>query len=348
MKIAVLPGDGIGPEVTEAAMSVLKHIGEKFNHRFQLNHANIGGIAIDNEGDPLPASTLTLCENSDAIFLGAIGGPKWDNPDAKIRPEQGILSLRKELGLYANIRPVQVYDELKNLSPLKNHLLDDVDFIVVRELTGGIYFGDKFKALDYAIDECKYTVKEIERITEKACEIAMKREKRILSVDKANVLETSRLWRKTVTGYISSHYPEIILEHGLIDSTAMKIIQKPSSFDVILTENMFGDIITDEASVLAGSLGLLGSASFGSKFIALYEPIHGSAPDIAGQDIANPVAAILSVAMMLRHSFELEDEALAIEDSVKGVLKKGILTADLSPENYSRCSEFTKIVIDNI
>ena len=348
MKIAVLAGDGIGPEVTDAAISVLKKIEEKFNKKFDLRFGDVGGIAIDNHNAPLPKSTLDICKESNAIFLGAIGGPKWDNPDAKIRPEQGILALRKELGLYANIRPVQVYDALKNLSPLKNNLLDNVDFVVVRELTGGIYFGEKFRGDDYATDECKYSISEVERITDKACQIAMKRDKRLLSVDKANVLETSRLWRKTVTEYVKKNYPEIELEHGLVDSTAMKIIQNPSSFDVVLTENMFGDILTDEASVISGSLGLLPSASFGKDHMALYEPIHGSAPDIAGKNIANPVAAILSLAMMLRHSFELENEAKSVENAVHKVLKDGFLTSDLDHENPCSTIDFTQKVISVI
>ena len=342
-KIALLPGDGIGPEVTAEVVKVFKKVEETYNHTFELTEELIGGAAIDACGEPLPQKTIDTCKQSDAIFMGAIGGPKWDDPNSKIRPEQGILKIRKELNVYANIRPLNVFPSLFDRSPLKNHLLEGVDFIVIRELTGGIYFGEKTRGEDYATDECRYSIMEIERITKIACDIAMTRKKVVTSVDKANVLETSRLWRDTVTKYVDKNYPEITVEHQLVDSCAMKLIQEPASFDVILTENMFGDILTDEASVLAGSMGLLPSASVGDK-IGLYEPIHGSAPDIAGKGIANPFASILSLGMLFR-SINLIKEADAVEQAVYSAMDVGKLTADLTNKNPLTTSEAGDAVI---
>jgi len=328
--IACLPGDGIGSEISEAIVAVLDAIGKRFNHEFVIQQHLIGGEAIDKTGSPLPDDTLIACKNADAIFLGAIGGPKWDQSD--IRPEQGLLKLRSELGVYANIRPLTMYSKLQSASPLKAEILQGTDFVIVRELTGGIYFGDKKRSNqgmdnEFAIDECKYSVEEIKRIAIIAFELAMQRDKKLTSVDKANVLETSKLWREVVTKLGQEKYPEVELNHQLVDSCAMKLIQSPSEFDVILTENMFGDILSDEASVLAGSMGLLASSSIGGEH-GLFEPIHGSAPDIAGQGIANPYASILSIAMMLRW-LKLVDEADVIEQAVSNVIEKGILTVDL-------------------
>ena len=341
--ITLLPGDGIGPEVIAEVVKIFKKVEEKYNHTFNLQEELIGGAAIDATGDPLPQKSIDACKASDAIFLGAIGGPKWDDPNSKVRPEQGILKIRKELNVYANIRPLSVFPSLFDRSPLKSHLLEGVDFIVIRELTGGIYFGAKTRGDDYATDECRYSVMEVERITKVACDIAMTRKKVITSVDKANVLETSRLWRDTVTKYVAANYPEITVEHQLVDSCAMKLIQNPAHFDVILTENMFGDILTDEASVLAGSMGLLPSASVGDK-IGLYEPIHGSAPDIAGKGIANPYASILSLGMLFR-SINLNEEAHAVEQAVYSAMDAGKLTADLTNENPLTTSQAGDAVI---
>ncbi len=329
-KIVVLPGDGIGPEVTTEAMRVLKAIGEFYKHEFQLNYARLGGEAIDFCGEPLPDETKTHCQEADTVFLGAIGGPKWDNPKAKVRPEQGLLGLRKILNVFANLRPVRAIPALSAVSPLKEDRIQGVDIAVVRELTGGIYFGKKTRSASEATDLCVYSKAEIERVARFACELARHRSGHIVSVDKANVLETSRLWRETVTDLVEKEYPTLHLDHMLVDAAAMKLIQQPTYFDVILTENMFGDILTDEASVLSGSMGLLPSASLGVGSKGLYEPIHGSAPDIAGQGVANPIGAILSVAMMLRHSFALETEATAIESAVDEVLSAGMWTPDLA------------------
>ena len=346
--ITLLPGDGIGPEVTREVVRVLEKIGTVYNHQFIFDTQLIGGAAIDAKGDPLPEETVTSCASADAIFLGAIGGPKWDDPNAKVRPEQGILRIRKALNVFANLRPVTVYPQLFEKSPLKSHLLDGVDIMVVRELTGGIYFGEKTRGDRFAIDECKYTIEEIERITEVACKLAMKRKKLVTSVDKANVLETSRLWRDTVEKYVAKHYPEITLEHQLVDSASMKLIQQPAHFDVLLTENMFGDILTDEASVLAGSMGLLPSASLGENNVGLYEPIHGSAPDIAGKGIANPYASILSAAMMLHQSLNLAEEANVIESAVLNAISAGAFTPDLDSSSPKSTSEVTDVVLSYI
>jgi 3-isopropylmalate dehydrogenase len=327
-KITVLPGDGIGPEVTASAVDVLRAIAASHGHEFEFSEHLIGGAAIDAHGDPLPPETIAACESADAVLLGAVGGPKWSDPNAKVRPEQGLLALRATLGVYANLRPVRVHPKLADLSPLKNEKLVGVDLLFVRELTGGAYFGAKTRTADTATDECKYTVVEIERATRRAFEFARARKKHVTHVDKANVLETSRLWRSTVER-IARDYPDVKLEHQLVDSMAMLLLTRPSAYDVIVTENLFGDILTDEAAALAGSLGLLPSASLGEGKVGLYEPIHGSAPDIAGKGLANPLGTILSAALLLRHSLGLETEAKVIEAAVDTVIERGVLTRDL-------------------
>ena len=337
--IAVLPGDGVGPEVIAAAREVLESIASRFGHRFTFVEALIGGAAIDATGTPLPGDTIDACLSADAVLLGAVGGPQWDGPDARVRPEQGLLGIRKALGVFANLRPVVASPMLAASSPFRPEHVAGVDLVVVRELTGGIYFGDKQLAGEdddeTATDVCTYTTSEIERIVVIAAELARARRGRLTSVDKANVLETSRLWRRVTTRVIAEAYPDLTLEHMLVDTCAMKLVQRPRDFDVIVTENMFGDILTDEASVLAGSIGLLPSASLaayeaGSRRRGLYEPIHGSAPDIAGKGIANPVGAILSAAMLLRWSLGLPAEALAIEQAVTATIDAGVLTPDLA------------------
>lgn len=335
-KIVILGGDGIGPEVTHEGERVLEAVASRFGHDFKFEAHLIGGAAIDATHSALPASTLSACGTADAVLLGAVGGPKWSDPNAKVRPEQGLLALRKGLGLFANIRPVSVHPALVDSSPLKAEVLQGTDIMVVRELTGGIYFGEKTRTADSASDLCTYTVEEIERVTRVAGKLAMSRRKSIVSVDKANVLETSRLWRSIVEKILSSEFPSVKLEHMLVDSAAMHLIRKPASFDVILTENMFGDILTDEASMLAGSLGLLPSASLGAGRLGLYEPIHGSAPDIAGRGIANPLGTILSVAMLLRHSLELPTEAQVVEKAVSEAITAGLRTADIAAGGGAR------------
>lgn len=344
IKIVCLPGDGIGPEVTAAVVEVLKAVANQYGHDIQFDTQLIGGCAIDATGEPLPQQTIAACHDADAVFLGAIGGPKWDDPNAKVRPEQGLLKLRRELGVFSNIRPLTVFPKLLDASPLKPKLLQGVDFVVVRELTGGIYFGEKKRGEDFATDECRYSEMEVARITRVACDTAMQRNKQVTSVDKANVLETSRLWRDVVTRVVTEEYPEINLEHQLVDSCAMKLIQQPAHFDVILTENMFGDILSDEASVLAGSMGLLASSSIGERS-GLFEPIHGSAPDIAGQNIANPYASILSAAMMLRW-LKFATEADAVENAVKRAIDNGVLTQDLKPGSEVTTQDATLAVIE--
>ena len=342
--IAILGGDGIGPEVVAESMKVLDAISVKFDHDFNLKNEMIGGCAIDKFGTALPDQTLETCNNSDAIILGAVGGPKWDDPAAKTRPEDGILAVRKSLGLFANLRPVKVYPALINSSPIKPNLLKGVDMMVLRELTGGLYFGKPKKRWNTSlgrrgVDTLKYTEKEIERILRVGFELALNRNKKLTSVDKQNVLESSRLWRE-IAVELSSEYPEVELEHILVDNAAMQLIRNPASFDVIVSENTFGDILTDEASVLSGSMGMLPSASLAelpgkkSKItkLSLYEPIHGSAPDIAGQGIANPIGSILSTAMMLRLSFGLNQEAEAIEKAVESALSEGYRTADIASD----------------
>jgi 3-isopropylmalate dehydrogenase len=340
--ITALPGDGIGPEVVAEGRRVLDAVGERFGHTFDVREALIGGCAIDAVGTALPDETLRLCRESDAVLLGAVGGPKWDNPEASVRPEQGLLGIRKALGLFANLRPVTLHPRLIAASPLRPERLQGVDLIVVRELTGGIYFGEKGRDTtpdggESAYDECVYTTAEIERIVRTAATLARQRRKKVTSVDKANVLETSRLWRSVTTRVMRDEFPDVHLEHMLVDACAMHLIRRPSDFDVIVTENMFGDILTDEASMLAGSMGMLPSASLGapgdvsrSTRMGLYEPIHGSAPDIAGKGIANPLATILSVALLLRHSLGLEREARAVETAVWRTLEDGIVTADIA------------------
>ena len=329
--IGVLPGDGIGPEVTREAVKVLNAIAEKHGHTFEYNYGDVGAIAIDKTGNPLPDETLAVCEASDAFLFGAIGHPKYDNdPSAKVRPEQGLLKLRKSLGLFANIRPVTAYDSLLHMSPLKTERVRGADFVVYRELTGGIYFGEKGRTEDGAYDNCTYSNYEIDRIAHLAFQAAQNRNKKLMLVDKANVLETSRLWRERVTA-IAKEYADVTLEAMFVDNAAMQMIQNPKQFDVILTENMFGDIISDEASVIGGSLGLLPSASVGEKS-AMFEPIHGSYPQGAGKNIANPLATILSAAMMLDH-LGLIDEAIEVRQAVNASLRNGMVTEDLTKEN---------------
>ncbi|QQR96897.1 MAG: 3-isopropylmalate dehydrogenase [Sphingobacteriales bacterium] len=336
-KIAVLSGDGIGPEIITEAIKVLKAIEQKFNHQFEYEYGLIGADAIDKVGNPYPDETHQLCLNADAILFGAIGDPKYDNdPSAKIRPEQGLLKMRAALGLYANIRPVKSYDALLEASPLKTERIKGVDFVVVRELISGIYFGKprgRSEDQNIAYDTCVYTRDEILRITAKAFEFAKNRRKKVTLLDKANVLATSRLWREVVTEY-AKQFPDIELECNFIDSAAMEVITKPSKFDVILTENLFGDIISDEASVIGGSLGMLPSASMGEK-TALYEPIHGSYPQAKGKNIANPMATILSAAMLLEYSFGLTDESKAIVDAVDKALTDNYVTEDINHGKYS-------------
>jgi 3-isopropylmalate dehydrogenase len=333
-KIVVIPGDGIGPEVTQQSIKALDAIVKFFGHEFEYTYGLMGADAIDKTGDPLPAETLQACLKSDAILFGAIGHPKFDNdPSAKVRPEQGLLGLRKALQLYANIRPVNTYSSLHHLSPLKESLLKDVDFVIYRELTGGIYFGKKTLSDDqqYASDDCVYTVEEITRIAHDAFKAARTRRKKLTLVDKANVLETSRLWRKVVQ-QIAETYPDIEVNYMFVDNAAMQIIVNPKQFDVILTENMFGDIISDEASVLSGSLGMLPSASVGVS-TAMFEPIHGSYPQAAGKDIANPVGSILSAAMMLEY-FGMNAEAQLVRDAVDWTLSNQFVTKDIDPVNF--------------
>ncbi len=331
--IAVLGGDGIGPEVTAEAVRALISIARLFQHEFEFQNGLLGGAAIDATGLPLPPATLELTQRADATLLGAVGGPKWSDPNAKVRPEQGLLQLRKALGLFANLRPVVPHPDLLDVSPIKAHLLRGVDIMVVRELTGGIYFGAKTRTATEAVDECRYSLSEIERVVRLAAVLARGRRRKLTSVDKANVLETSRLWRATVDLLLPAEFPDVAYEHMLVDSAAMHLLQRPRDFDVIVTENMFGDILTDEASMLAGSMGLLPSASLGAHARGgLFEPIHGSAPDIAGRGVANPYAAILSAAMLLRHSLRLEAEAKALESAVHLAIESGVLPADLMPD----------------
>jgi 3-isopropylmalate dehydrogenase len=337
-RLAVIAGDGIGPEVTVEAVRVLQAVAKRFGHEWSLSEAAFGGIAIDRHGDPLPAQTLQTCLQSDAILLGAIGGPKWSSPNAPVRPEAGLLRLRQELGVYANLRPVSVHPELRSASTLKAEVIEGVDMIFVRELTGGIYFGAKTRDASQATDLCLYTVKEIERIVRVAARIASARKGRLLSIDKANVLETSRLWREVCERVVRSEFPSLQLEHMLVDSAAMHLIRRPRDFDVAVTENMFGDILTDEASMLCGSLGLLPSASLGDGTRGLYEPIHGSAPDIAGQGVANPYGAILSAALLLRYSLKLEEEARAVELAVSRAIGDGVRTPDIVAPNHRAAS----------
>ena len=325
--IVLLPGDGVGPEVTRAARVTLEAVCASFRHRFTFAEHAIGGAALDTHGEPLPADTLQACAAADAVFLGAVGGPRWDG--APVRPEKGLLDIRKHLGLFANLRPTRVDEAVIDRSPLKPEAVRGVDILIVRELTGGLYFGERTRTTTAASDLCSYSVEEIERVAVVAFEAARGRRGKLTSVDKANVLETSRLWRETVVRLHRDRFTDVALEHQLVDSMAMRLITSPSSFDVVLTENMFGDILSDEASVMAGSIGLLGSASMGASGPGIFEPIHGSAPDIAGQDRANPIGAIRSAALLLRYGLKLDREADALEAAVTATLVAGELTADL-------------------
>ncbi|MEW9121655.1 MAG: 3-isopropylmalate dehydrogenase [Thermotaleaceae bacterium] len=332
MKIALIPGDGIGPDIIEESVKILKALGEKKGIAFEFDSYLVGGSAIDAVGTPLPEATLVGCKASDGILLGAVGGPKWDNLPGDKRPEKGLLGLRKELALYANLRPAILFSQLKSASTLKEEIIGEgIDLMVVRELTGGIYFGERGRieeGVKKAYDVEAYDEVEVDRIARTAFEIARKRSNKLTSVDKANVLESSRLWREVVTK-VAQEYPEVELQHMYVDNCAMQLIRNPRQFDVLLTSNMFGDILSDEASMLTGSLGMLPSASLGKGKLGLYEPIHGSAPDIAGENIANPIAAILSAAMMLRYSLEMSAEADLIEGAVEKVLEAGFRTKDI-------------------
>jgi 3-isopropylmalate dehydrogenase len=337
--IAVIPGDGIGPEVTKQTVNVLQKVGEVYGHTFQFTEVLAGGCAIDKEGEALPEKTLKICQKSDAVLLGAVGGYKWDSLPGDKRPEKALLGLRKGLGLYANLRPAILFDDLKDSCPLKPEIIGNgLDICVVRELTGGIYFGEKgFKESELgkaAYDIEIYSEGEVERIAKRAFEIATKRNKKVTSVDKANILESSRLWRSVVEK-VAKEYPDVFLNHMYVDNASMQLIRDPKQFDVIVTSNMFGDILSDEASMITGSIGMLPSASLGENNVGMYEPVHGSAPDIAGQDKANPIATILSAAMMLRYTFDLEKEADAVETAVKKVLSKNYRTVDIMSEGMT-------------
>jgi 3-isopropylmalate dehydrogenase len=359
--IAALLGDGVGPEVATESIKVLEAMGRKFGHSFQFHQGLVGGAAIDAHGIALTDETLKMCQSCDAVLLGAVGGPKWDDPKAKVRPEDGLLALRKELELFANLRPVKVLPMLVDSTTLKPDVIKDVDLTVVRELTSGLYFGQPKKQWQdaegrKAVDSMFYSEQEIERIARVGFEIALTRRKKLTSVDKANVLESSRLWRQVVTE-VAADYPDVELEHMLVDACSMRLIQRPAQFDVIVTENTFGDIITDEASMLAGSMGMLPSASLAgipkggaSKAFGMYEPIHGSAPSRAGQNIANPIATILSAAMMLRYSFNLADEAQAVEKAVIAVLEEGYRTYDIMEEGKIKVGtrEMGELIADRV
>jgi len=343
-KIIFLPGDGIGPEVAAAAHKVLTQTARRFDISIEITEHAFGGAGVDAHGDPFPEETREACEGADAIFLGAVGGPKWD--DAKKRPEAGLLDMRKTLGLYANLRPMRVMPGMEDFSPLKRERVEGVDIMIVRELTGGVYFGKRVEGCEHASDECLYTRKEVERVARVAFAAARGRKARVTSVDKANVLATSRLWRNTVTALHEAEFTDVSLSHQLVDSMAMKLITQPIEFDVVLTENMFGDILSDEASVIAGSIGLSPSASLGDGALGVYEPIHGSAPDIAGADKANPVGAILSIAMMLRYSLKHEDAARAIEEAVEAALHNGARTGDIG--GRLSCSAVAGVIASGI
>lgn len=341
--IAVIKGDGIGPEVVAEAMKVLEKVGAVYGHTFTFTQVLMGGIAYDKTGSPLPEETVEICKKSDAVLLGAVGGPKWDNLPGDKRPEAGLLGIRKALKLYANIRPAVLFPALKDASPLKEELVKNgINIYVVRELTGGIYFGERGRRMgkmgEEAYDTDCYSVEEIRRIARIAMEAAQKRNKHVTSIDKANVLESSRLWREVVH-QVAKDYPDVTVTDLLVDNAAMQLVKNPAQFDVVLANNMFGDILSDEAAQITGSIGILPSSSRGDGTFGLYEPIHGSAPDIAGKNLANPIATILSVAMMLRDSFSLEQEAKAVENAVDSVLNAGLRTADLAKENTLSCSE---------
>jgi 3-isopropylmalate dehydrogenase len=359
--IAVLLGDGVGPEVAAEAIKIIEAVGKKYNHSFTFKHGLIGGAAIDATGQAITGETIEMCRDCDAVLLGAVGGPKWDDPQGKVRPEDGLLLIRKELGLFANLRPVKVLPLLIDGTNLKPEVIRDVDMIVVRELTGGLYFGQPKKRWQtaegrQAVDTMAYSEKEIERIIRVGFELALTRRKKLTSVDKANVLETSRLWRQ-IAVEVSADYPGVELDHMLVDACSMRFIQNPRYFDVIVTENTFGDILTDEASMLAGSMGMLPSASLAEipkggtgNVFGLYEPIHGSAPSRAGQDIANPIATILSAAMMLRYSLNLSSEAVVVENAVNTVLEGDYRTYDIMAEGMHKVgtSQMGELIIDKI
>jgi 3-isopropylmalate dehydrogenase len=349
-KIAVLPGDGIGPEIIDQAKKVITAVGKKFNHTFNFTHGLVGAIAIDKTGNPLPSETLELCKSSDAVLFGAIGDPKYDNnPAAKVRPEQGLLAMRKELGLYANVRPVTTFPSLIDKSPLKKEIVQGVDIMMIRELTGGIYFGKpqgRSEDTNTAYDTCVYSRYEIERVVRLACEYAMKRKKKITVVDKANVLATSRLWRETAVN-IAREFKDLTMDFMFVDNAAMQLIQWPGRFDVIVTENMFGDILSDEASVLTGSLGLLPSASIGLS-TSVFEPIHGSYPQAAGKNIANPIGTILSAAMMFDLAFNLKEESELISTAVEKSIDSDYVTEDLNRNNPKSTSQVGDWIADYI
>ncbi len=353
--ITVLKGDGIGPDIVSEAMNVLEAIGKKYGHTFNFNEKAVGGCAIDEFGVPLPDDTLEACKNCDSILLGAVGGPKWDHLPSHLRPEAGaLLKLRSSLGLYANLRPAIIHKALSAASPIKPEIIgDSLDILVVRELTGGIYFGERgYREGKYgqeAFDVEAYSEYEVKRIAKQAFEAAMKRNKKVTSVDKANVLESSKLWRKVVTE-VAKDYPEVELDHMYVDNAAMQLVRNPKHFDVIVTSNIFGDIISDEASQITGSIGMLPSASLAEGTFGMYEPIHGSAPDIAGMDIANPIATILSASMMLKFSFGLIEEAQAIENAVTAVLDKGYRTPDIYVEGTTKVGtkEMGRLICENI
>lgn len=350
--IVVLPGDGIGPEVAAEGCKVLEAVASAYGHTFTFEEHLMGGCAIDAFGTALPEETLAACRTADAVLLGAVGGPKWDDPTAPVRPEQGLLGLRSELELFANLRPIRVFPQLVESSPLRPERLAGVDILFVRELTGDVYFGkprlrEEVNGTRRALDTMVYTDMEVRRVVRLACRLARQRRGKVTSVDKANVLESSRLWRQ-VAIEVAAEFPDVELEHQLVDSAAMRLIQWPASIDVLVTGNMFGDILSDEASVLAGSLGLLPSASLGDGTLGLYEPIHGSAPDIAGKGIANPIGTILSVAMLLRNSLSLEAEAHAVEQAVEQALASGAHTADLSRDAPCSTSEMGALICQNL
>lgn len=352
-KIVLLPGDGIGPEIVAETETVLKWTAENFNHTFEFQTCDIGGMSIDKHGDPLPDATVDACKESDAILLGAVGGPKWDDPNAKTRPEAGLLKIRKELKLFANLRPIKPYAALIDSSPLKRELIEGVDILFIRELTGGIYFGDSGRRTvegeEAAYSEMIYRPSEVERVVKIGAEAARKRKNHLTSVDKANVLEVSRLWRRVAQDLVDKDYSDVDYDVVLVDAMAMHLISRPADFDVVVTGNMFGDILTDAGSMLPGSLGLLPSASLGDSGPGLYEPIHGSAPDIAGKGIANPLATILAAAMLLRHSLNMEEEAATIETAVENVLNAGHRTADIAAGGASiGTKEMGQLVMDEL
>lgn len=348
--VALIPGDGIGPEIVNGAVTVLDAVSKKYGHKFNYTEVYMGGCAIDKYGVPLPQETIDICKKSDSVLLGAVGGPKWDSQPSENRPEKGLLGIRKALELYSNLRPSILKPQLKDASPLKDEKLKNgLNVMVVRELTGGIYFGKRTKGEDWASDEEKYSVEEVRRIGKIAFETAILRDKRVVSVDKANVLESSRLWRATMEE-IAKDYPDVTLSHMYVDNAAMQLAINPAQFDVIVTSNIFGDILSDLSSAIAGSIGMLPSASLGATKCGMYEPIHGSAPDIAGQDIANPIATIVSAAMMLEMSFGLTEEAKAINEAVDKVLNMNYRTKDIMSDGMTEvgCKKMAQLIAENI